>query len=136
MNTKYYTPTIEEFHVGFEFESPMHGSDEYAKHIFTLDSPNIMFNADDKGNLYYPENFFRVKYLDQEDIESLRGELIKPGIKTNTFRFENNGEPFHLVIVYNEIPIVEIYRGFNVIVDEIEIKNKYELKRLLTQLKI
>ena len=63
MKDKYYTPEIEEFHVGFEYEVN-YGKDRwvkeglhYAPQVVTLPYKNL-------------ENI-RVKHLDREDIESL-----------------------------------------------------------------
>jgi len=69
---KYYTPTIEEFHLGFEYEYL--GSiknDTWEKILTEQEDLSIMFDdfeheMDGKFNELY-----RVKYLDREDIESL-----------------------------------------------------------------
>lgn len=72
-NTKYYIPTIEEFHVGFEFERltklkggtsvPIEEHCEiWEKEIFTEES---LVTA-----LAYWPLIVRVKYLDREDIEN------------------------------------------------------------------
>lgn len=56
---KYYTPSIEEFHVGFEYE--------------VYDRLHNIWNKE--NNFFLQQGDFddsiRVKYLDQEDIESL-----------------------------------------------------------------
>lgn len=72
MVEKYYTPSIEEFHVGFEYEK----SNEpyrrgYDKKIFTEDdmyNDNFMYHFDVKNT--------RVKYLDKQDIEECGWEVI------------------------------------------------------------
>lgn len=67
MESKYYTPTIEEFHIGFECEktgnelSPQWHN--YIVNISTFAEPFV------KGNTKLGSSF-RVKYLDKEDIES------------------------------------------------------------------
>ena len=66
--SKYYTPTIEEFHVGFECEI-LNGYGAW-KHISVEMSH---FKLDEVENL----KEWRVKYLDREDIESL-GWLERP----------------------------------------------------------
>ena len=97
MSDKYYAPSIEEFHVGFEYEAiklkefelkniPVGTSlqtyiemndlvDEWVKLTWSKTcSPENSFNVlrDSNGvtNISVPESV-RVKYLDKEDIESL-----------------------------------------------------------------
>lgn len=84
--SKYYTPEIEEFHVGFEceFKNSMQ-SNKWEKEICDVDTVSIAYNSfeheDYKGEF---ANIFRVKYLDKEDIESLGFELIESD-KSNYF---------------------------------------------------
>lgn len=97
---KYYTPTIEEFHIGFEYEEfcsyPIDSNGEWMSEFqwykkIVKDYGQAINNWDKhhpKDFVYIPitgryyndgipkenfniENIFRVKYLDQEDIESL-----------------------------------------------------------------
>jgi hypothetical protein len=76
---KYYTPEIEEFYIGFEYEHKLHLIDKIPDNIIpgTIELPEGEWL---KATFEYPfyhqglinfSNFFRVKYLDQEDIESL-----------------------------------------------------------------
>ena len=59
--SEYYTPSIEEFHVGFEFEK-LEGLEWFSHNI----PPHYrVFSLGDELTNY------RVKYLDKEDIESL-----------------------------------------------------------------
>ncbi len=60
-NKKYYTPEIEEFHVGFEFQIGLF--EKWEKRVFTFQTSLSMI-SDFKDK-------FRVKYLDQKDIEDL-----------------------------------------------------------------
>jgi len=80
MKDKYYTPEIEEFHVGFEFEEWINGSwgtDIFEPDVY-CDDRDIYVRGVDKDTI-------RVKYLDKEDIESLGFELkaIPLGEDTN-----------------------------------------------------
>ncbi len=59
MTEKYYTPSIEEFHVGFEYE--FFHNNEWRKQTFSLIDGWPKDLKDSK-----------VKYLDQEDIEGLQ----------------------------------------------------------------
>ena len=80
MESKYYTPDISEFHVGFEFESNYilfnngKPGDEFVPAILTEDNISWMLQS------YFEDatpTEFRVKYLDKQDIESLGFECIK-----------------------------------------------------------
>ena len=144
-DTKYYTPSIEEFHVGFEFET------SYLEDYDTWKKVTLEF--DDFG--FYTSTWevdsnpteFRVKYLDKEDIESLDYQqslqtdsifLLKKKIDYNSkgklVTIGINLSPIgHIMIFFvpdeKAIPAgVTIFSGF--------IKNKSELKRLLKQLGI
>jgi len=65
VETKYYTPSIEEFHVGFEYEYRTNG-DDWIKHaLFT--KADLLECIDD---LEENDNIIRTKHLDREDIES------------------------------------------------------------------
>ena len=69
MKDKYYQPDISEFHIGFEYEYNPE-DDQWNKHI--MNSPTPIPNLTD-----FVPKYFRVKYLDREDIESL-GFIQKP----------------------------------------------------------
>lgn len=61
--SKYYTPTLEEFHVGFELEIKLHELKPWEKHIW--------LPGDQASSVEKYLDQVRVKYLDKEDIESL-----------------------------------------------------------------
>jgi hypothetical protein len=61
-NNKYYTPNIEEFHVGFECEA------EYSNNTFI---PVIMQGVGQDVIKYHKQGIYRVKHLNIEDVESL-----------------------------------------------------------------
>ena len=74
---KYYTPELEEFHQGFEYEIWLNSAytpEKYIKKIFEFVDKNNIWD-DDITNLlacaYNGGDTLRVKYLDQEDIKSL-----------------------------------------------------------------
>lgn len=78
MENKYYTPSIEEFHIGFECEmlSEIYGGTavpiEQHKEIwrkYTLNRQDIIRFFIQTDELARP--LFRVKYLDKENVESL-----------------------------------------------------------------
>lgn len=144
---KYYTPTIEEFHVGFEY-AHVNSKNESGWEILSFCD---LFEDPDWNELYFVNEAIkrgnvRVKYLDREDIESLGFEidfaegnfidfdLNRTGytnsysgtynVKTHEFNIEWSG--------YSDAHFVEDeHPGFRG-----TIKNKSELKVLLKQLGI
>ena len=80
MENKYYTPTLEEFYVGFRFEMiDMCSIDggpnmlQWNKKVLdTLSTPNA-FNID----YAFRNKEIRVKYLDKSDIEELSWRMVK-----------------------------------------------------------
>ena len=88
---KYYIPTIEEIHVGFEFES----KEGYKLKIKDINSLHDFIELNDfKINSYKAEysintELYRVKYLDKEDIESLG---FSPRLERSTARAGHDSE--------------------------------------------
>jgi hypothetical protein len=139
MENKYYTPSIEEFHVGFEYEfregtiwmkREYHPSHGLAGRIL--------------------KDLVRVKYLDREDIESLGFKYLKDN------RYEIHSNPRYAVWEMKVIDEMEQKRkgrlitdkdvAFRITIDFFHpdskgetwfygtIKNKSELKKLLKQI--
>lgn len=131
METKYYTPEIEEFHVGFEFEF----FNNKGKIFFVTEKENewIKTNMPYTGILSEPNNLrklildnqVRTKHLDREDIESL-------GWSEEGLSYFTNG---NFVISLKQESIY-IYNEKNIFLFQGNIKNKSELKTLLKQLNI
>ena len=103
-DNKYYTPDIEEFHVGFEYEL-LKPDSKYYKRVFgydPVDNPELdEFSPDDLMKIAHA--ITRVKHLDREDIEG--------------FGFDNDGQ-------------MEFDSGnwgpvYNLSVDNTEYKEKY-----------
>jgi len=127
MKDKYYTPEIEEFHVGFEYEYN-------GKCIFTNDMSIAFMNYLITNN----NKQIRVKHLDQEDIESFDWEFKLNGYSEDgvtTFSKFQKGDKFLLLednlyttIWMENLNSVVYFRG--------TIKNKSELKRILKQIGI
>jgi len=148
MENKYYTPSIKEFHVGFEFEfsdyvsSPKEPSEWHkgnfgsnTAHIF--DQESWEYHLEDQIN----KGHIRVKYLDKEDVESLgfkyeKHYTFKKYIdnkynKTKTLiriEYDWNNHSNVLIEFYNQNNFTN---GMSFI-----IKNKSELRILLKQLGI
>jgi len=141
MENKYYVPTQEEFRIGFEYEYKYNENNStdkgWTKRIF--DGNN--FEISDKTEV---SKFTRVKYLDQEDIESLGWDYDKyypfqriKGDERIAFTKNENKLGLHRlvlngnkVLIYLETEFVHegFFKG--------TIKNKSELKVLLKQLGI
>jgi hypothetical protein len=143
MDNKYYTPSIEEFHVGFECE--IQTSWGFAPGVW----PEIFYedtlaghDYDEYGNVLdlTRTSMFRVKYLDKEDIESL-------GFKYNEiydywYKFIGQAESIEVRYLLKEKVMQIIYEDAT---DEYTkrsfkfngtIKNITEFKNLMKQLNI
>ena len=128
MNNIYYTPDIEEFCIGFELEY-LGDRDEYNNKWHKLkisNSNDLDFVINGK-----PSDRFRVKYLNQEDIKSLGFKDIKNNIFESTkdnylsLTYFKGNKGWYLNYGENESEFAFV--GW--------IKNKFELKKLLRQLK-
>lgn len=143
---KYYTPTIDEFYVGFECESTYTGfSKDFSWQKVIIDDIEYF------GSIYKEdaiESEFRVKYLDKEDIESLGFESLGSGWY-NLIRVPGKLGYFLYVRmrVFHKQVTIKTYRADpkkyqNEDINEEQylfdgtIKNKSELKKLMQQLNI
>lgn len=137
---KYYTPEIEEFHIGFEYEEyNHHPNPEWIKK--EIKSANQMVTIFLK--LRDPSMGgcgIRVKYIDKEDILSLNWKLsyhqTQPSIG-NDFECEHNSYKYKIQQTNTSILIYttqDIFGDSTVFVGEI--KNKSEFKRLMKQLNL
>ena len=149
---KYYTPKIEEFHVGFEYERKEHPqleSSTWQKHTF--DNTNDIYGGYE-GETELSEISFnnvevRVKYLDKEDIESLgfkhEGGKLRSGAKqlyskgnVGLIHFADKNE---IGTFTKDLSKCDLYSQIHVdpiSTNRITIKNKSELKKLLKQLNV
>ena len=139
---EYYTPEMEEFHIGFEYETTyLQDYDTWKKEIIEEDDAGY-FHSIYFGDAVPTE--FRVKYLDKEDIESLG--FNKRNISRSEWSKTIDGQIFtiHEFWTYNQSErenLIRITSGKENnfpyrIKFEGDIKNKSELKRLLKQLNI
>lgn len=150
MKDKYYTPAIEEFHVGFEYEELINDdmlsirSDNHIDDIYWCKiklSDNYISFSELPSKIKYEQ--IRVKYLDKEDIESL-GFIYKG--KTVDLWFEKEGTflintwtSYKIIIHYgidHRLYVEAQDTGNEECLFQGEIKNKSELKTLLKQLNI
>jgi len=128
---KYYTPQIEEFHVGFECEVKDNDKvHEWFPIMCTMSTP---FDVDSS---HYSA---RVKYLDREDIESLGWEHIQEIEFTDHTVYQFVREKYILSFEYPKRLICVFQRRDDRTVEHSFIsicKNKSELKKLMQQLNI
>lgn len=132
---KYYTPDLEEFHVGFEYEIfedfDCLPEKEWHDQVYGKNGSNHE-NMDYVGG---DMNKFRVKHLDREDIESFK--LVYAGWKRVSHdyygKIKNRDVSVH---VFKDNTVTVSVRLDGMIESEctnIIIKNKSELKRILKQ---
>ena len=149
--SKYYTPEISQFHVGFEYEY-MPRTWNWILDASGKDWIKESFSAscgqDGECELHeieksIEENKLRVKYLDREDIESLGWVLKQQGLPNEEYfgweKFQKNDYGLFLA----ENGYVGIDKGHNIITGEESkvlfqgtIKNKSELKMVLKMIRV
>jgi len=130
-NNLYYTPTIEEFHVGFEYE-------EYQ---FLERNWKIVKCEFIKPDTIIDPKWFRVKTLDQSDIESLGWKLYSQELtnRSNWCCFRNTQLEMYIQLDNNYFPRLLNFKsrgGDHIGNFKIKIKNKSELIKLMQQLNI
>lgn len=135
---KYYTPEIEEFHVGFEYEIfedwDAHPEKEWYPQVYGENGRDIEMLDYVGGNDNL--NKFRVKYLDRKDIESLG--FIKE-FENDIYHIRKGDVLYYLLNVYTDRNKYEIrctnpssmFGSFLGV-----IKNKSELKKVLKMIGI
>lgn len=135
---KYYTPEIEEFHVGFEYEDKFFNYPEeeknWKKRVYEVNDSYSLQLVATRIKL----DCIRVKHLDREDIESLGFKYSRySGSYTQYFTKDNveisigSGHRKD-----SPLRVKRIWSISNEIVFKGTIKNKSELKKLLKQLGI
>lgn len=136
-SNKYYIPNIEEFHQGFEYEvwyNSAYTKEKWIKETFEFYDKDQIYHYDCVDLIPSFKNngdSIRVKYLDQEDIESLG--FIKHKTIDNYWKLNN------IVLRIKNFKIsIYVYDDYTVdkLIFEGIIKNKSELIKLLKQLNI
>lgn len=140
----YYTPKIEEFHIGFEYEmfTPSFNPEGYRwkKMEFDCNTFEYIIDTEDGGERPFDmynegsKELIRVKYLDREDIESFG--FIECG--QEEYEFIGHTDLWVIEKLYhkNVKSFYRINNKDNCQIMFIQIKNKSELKKLLIQLGI
>lgn len=113
MENKYYTPNIEDFHIGYcNYEI-------LSEYIWTKQPPldnsydfNEVYNLFNEGK----NNFIRVKYLDIQDIESLGWVESQPlnnfdDVELNYYKKENYSLLFYEKLNYIFISDIKNYNA-------------------------
>ena len=145
MENKYYTPTIEEFHVGFEYEE-LSGTDSEGGEDWSTREIIHSFGAFDEDIDALEDGFIRVKYLDKQDIEELGFKRLNSKILDNIldeYRIPYNDSTNEIIsLIIREGRVVISYGYKETPLDKFKtwfagyIKNKSELKRVLKMLDI
>jgi hypothetical protein len=135
---KYYQPSIEEFHVGFEYEiTPVIPKNDFRKYVFPnhpragIEYPRLLSEFGIVES-YLNNKQIRVKYLSKEDIESLGWTMVENTLFT--LPDKNSPHPnsfYHLNFFDNNI--IKIVKPFYDGIFLGEIKNKSELIKVLKQ---
>ena len=119
---KYYTPTLEEFHVGFEFQ------------IMNIENArwgNCIFKDGESAKSFVKDEETRVKYLDEQDFIDLG--FIKS--ETDSLGYIYFTKSSYTIAYYPPTIFIEIDNEESPFQKFIgTIKNKSELIKLLTQL--
>lgn len=134
---KYYTPSIEEFHIGFEYEYLGNNlNTEWSKVKAEWSDLDIMFDDYEHELDGKFEELYRVKYLDKEDIESL-GFIVTQKPSGSWYEGEydvTNKDDSMIDCEFNNIDPKDPLFIINNIT--FKIKNKLELKKLIKMLNI
>lgn len=130
MENKHYTPEIEEFYVGFEYQHWCESKWKNTKVYGWSDFEDIAYSI--------PLNTIRVKYLDKEDIESLGWTEYTHGYGQYIFKHKNYSLVFwsNTSEHYTSNVYIKQETGLGLHSFKGTIKNKSELKRLMKQLGI
>lgn len=126
-DSRYYTPDVTEFHVGFEFE--FHSDKrEWKKFVFDLFKPMAVLQ-----NVVDNSEMFRVKYLDEADLVELGWVDSKLGYKNTKAYHIGSTELFFYDKCANNVYITDksacgIFDG--------TIRNKSELRKVMAMLGI
>ncbi len=139
-NNKYYTPTVDEFHIGFEYEYQSYDKKYWSKCTISksdVTSSNMDYcssNGIEDAFNQIETNSVRVKYLDGEDIESLGFEFTQSIGQADLFKNKQGC----LLIFWNSTGnYIELSRedGYDLNFAG-DCKNKSELIKLMKQLGI
>lgn len=147
MEKKYYTPQIEEFHIGFEYEIKGGFDNKWITEVFSLE--HTWYHTHNKFPIHFRQHIMmgqiRVKCLDKEDIESLGWKYVIPSdgkyLNDNYYSIiKDIPEPNKTTI---EFKLRVIGDNISIWSDDTDstyfdgiIKNKAELKKIMQQINL
>lgn len=145
MKDKYYTPELEEFHIGFRYELK-ESRDKWYRHVLDADDyithAGVDYNHFEENMIHYRlEGHIRVKHLDRKDIEEL-GWKYREGRKIqDSFVIEGRGSSGHWILWLNEkkgtISIWDCVKELCFYpISGVKVKNYNELKTIMKQIGI
>ncbi len=135
MEEGYYSPKVEDFHVGFIYEvaSTMPLSLVWDSVVWGED-PNAEFEFV-RGDI--KQGTIRVKYLDKEDIEDCGWEFRNSTIKNSKHQYFNKGEKsLSYTESTKEVTIHMVAYDWDSCCFDGTVNNKSELKKILQMLSI
>lgn len=137
---KYYTPTLEEIHVGLECEwqSKIRG-EAWNKQVFDVDLVSIAYDTLEHDDIEEPfSDQFRIKYLDENDLIELGWEFDSV-VEGDYFYVRGNMIEGNYFLTTQDYRFFYINPGAGVKKDESfvgQVKNKTEMKKLMEMLNI
>lgn len=144
MKDKYYTPSIDEFYIGFEceFRNKL-TSLSWKKTICEIEDILLAHASSEQGDIKYQDNMeesFRVKYLNEADLIKLDMVGVFPrlvgNIKYIEGKFKVAKKGGYIQAIYNtDTKLMSLFIGGDFIFIGI-VKNKSELKKLIVQLRV
>lgn len=147
MDSKYYTPDISEFFVGFEYEQLVQEKDYFKGWEYRTFTIEKFKGFAENYKEILSRNLLRVKYLDSSDIEELGYFMVMGSKQLEQYA---NGDNSLFLVYYrleHKISIAKIVKrdsdlnmpiieDKNFIVRDIIIKNKSELIKVLKMLQV
>lgn len=128
---KYYTPSKEEFHVGFEYElNDMSNNSRKDKWIPTIWGDEFISLIGKENTL---QLWARVKYLDKEDIESLGWVPTKVEKQFSIIKKNDSITEKYYLNFNDKISIIRADENARWVCFDGNIKNKNELKTIMKQ---
>ena len=131
--TKYYTPHLDEFYLGFEYFMKDNMESKQLK------EDSILFTS----VLDFDMNKVLVKYLDANDVISFGFNLIGESLSNNVKIFKkqiNEQRSYNeceIRLTYqSDFPIISVIVNGEIIISDITCLNKSELRWILNRLKI
>ena len=137
MKKKYYTPAMEAFHPGFEYEYQEEANGEFKPKThtyFTEEEIHSWVGSCTDPTMIVPI-FYRVKFLDKEDIESFGYKLTSKDKEVNLI-FNKDGGDLYYNTKLNALIIYRQSANFETCIFDGIVNNISELRIVLKQIGI